>query len=72
VTNLRRVVVEEFGHKLYMDDFFSTPDLFDDMAQKKFFCCGTVRLHREGMFKDRKPKTLRLKLGDIQVGTTVT
>jgi len=34
VTNLRRVV-EGLGHKLYMDNFFSTPDLFDDLAQKK-------------------------------------
>ena len=60
--------VEGFGHKLYMD-FFSSPDLFDDLAQKKISCCGTVRLHRKGMPKDPKPKTLRLKHGDIQVRT---
>ena len=34
VTNLTREV-EGFGHKLYMDNFFSSPDLFDDLAQKK-------------------------------------
>ena len=45
-----------FGHKLYMDNFFSSPDLFDDLAQKKISCCGTVRLHRKGMPKDLKPK----------------
>jgi len=27
--------VEGFGHKLYMDSFFSSPDLFDNLAQKK-------------------------------------
>jgi len=34
VTNLTRGV-EGFGHKLYMDNFFSSLDLFDDLAQKK-------------------------------------
>jgi len=67
VTNLTRGV-EGFGHKLYMD-FFSSPDLFDDLAQKKISCCGIVRLHRKGMPKDLKPKTLRLKRGDIRERT---
>jgi len=68
VANLTRGV-EGFGHKQYMDNFFSSPDLYDNLAQKKIFCCGTVRLHRKGMPKDLKPKTLRLKHGDIQVRT---
>ena len=34
VTNLSRGV-EGCGHKLYMDNFFSSPELFDDLAQKK-------------------------------------
>jgi hypothetical protein len=25
-----------FGHKLYMDNFFSSPDLYDDLAHKNF------------------------------------
>ena len=65
VTNLtRRVGV---GHKLYMDNLFSSRDLFDDLAQKKISCCGTVRLYRKGMPKNLKRKTLRLKRGDIRV-----
>jgi len=40
--------------------------MFDDLAQKNI-SCGTVRLHRKGMPKDLKPKTLRLKHVDIQV-----
>ena len=28
-------IVEGIGHKLYVDNFFSSPDLFDDLAQKK-------------------------------------
>jgi len=68
VANLTRGV-EGFGHKRYMDNFFCSPDLYDDLAQKKIFCCGTVRLHRKGMPKGLKPKTLRMKHGDIRVRT---
>ena len=56
MTNLTRGV-EGFGHKLYMDNYFSSPDLFDALAQKNISCCGTVRPHRKGMPKDHKPKT---------------
>jgi len=52
-----------------MDNFFSSPDLFDDLAQKKISCCGTVRLNRKGTPKDLEPKTLRLKYGDIRART---
>ena len=52
-----------------MDNFFSSPDLYDDLIQKKIYCCGTVRLNRRGMPKDLKHKTLRLKWGDIRVRT---
>ena len=68
VTNLTRGV-EGVGHKLYMDNFFSSPDLFDDLAQKKISCCGTVRLNRKGMPNDLLPKTQKLKRGDIRVRT---
>jgi hypothetical protein len=68
VTNLTRGV-EGFWHKLYMDNFFSSPDLYDDLAQKKVLCCGTVRPHRKNMPKDLRPQTLRLKRGDIRVRT---
>ena len=68
MTNLTRRV-EGVGHKLYMDNFFSSPDLFDDLAQKKIYCCVTVRLNRKGMPKDLKPKTMRLKRGDVRVRT---
>ena len=67
VTNLTRSV-EGFGNKLYMDNFFSSPELFDDLSRKKISCCGTLR-HRKGMPKDLKPKTLRLKRGDIRLRT---
>ena len=52
-----------------MDNFFSSPDLYDNLAQRKIFCCGRVRLHTKGMHKDLKPKTPNLKRGDIHVRT---
>jgi hypothetical protein len=34
--------VEGVGHKLYMDNYFSSPSLFKDLHQRKINCCGTV------------------------------
>ena len=39
VTNLTRRV-EGVGHKLYMDNFFSSPDLYDNLIQKKITAVG--------------------------------
>ena len=41
--------VEGLGHKLYMDSYFSSPALFDDLFGKKLNCCGTVRNDRRAM-----------------------
>jgi hypothetical protein len=37
--------VENVGHMLYMDNFFSSSDLFNDLHSRKINCCGTVRLN---------------------------
>ena len=68
VTELMRKI-EGRGHKLYMDSFFSSPELFDDLANKQIYCCGTVRSNRRGMPQDLVPKTTKLKKGDIRVRT---
>ena len=52
-----------------MDNFFSSPELFDDLARKQIYCCGSVRLNRRGMPQDLAPKTTKLKRGDIRVRT---
>jgi hypothetical protein len=57
--------IENFGHKLYMDYFFSSPDLFDNLHTKAINCCGTVRPNRKGMPRDFGAK-LRLKQGDLK------
>ncbi|PSN35194.1 PiggyBac transposable element-derived protein 4, partial [Blattella germanica] len=40
--------VEGVGHKLFMDNYFSSPDLFNDLHERKINCCGTVRHNRKG------------------------
>jgi len=49
-----------------MDNFFSSPELFDDLVKKQIYCCRTVRPNRKGMSQDLRPKT-KLKRGDIRV-----
>jgi hypothetical protein len=44
--------IENFRHKLYMDNFFSSPDLFDDLHTKVINCCGTIRQNRKEMPRD--------------------
>ena len=68
VTELTRKI-EGHGHKLYMDNFFSSPELFDDLANKQIYCRGTVRQNRRGMPQDLRPNTTKLKRGNIRVRT---
>jgi len=56
------------GHK-YMDNFFSSPLLFDDLAKKQTYYCRTVRPNRRGMPQDLAPKITKLKWGDFRVKT---
>jgi hypothetical protein len=57
------------GHKLYTDNFFSPPQLVQDLAIKNIYCCGTVRPSRTGMPQDLGPKKMTLKRGKIHVRT---
>jgi hypothetical protein len=34
---------ENLGHKLYIDNFFSSPDLYNYLHTKAINCCGVVR-----------------------------
>ena len=53
--------VEGLGHKIFMDNFFSSPRLFDDLDRRKINSCGTVRPNRKDMLRDFGPKQLKLK-----------
>jgi hypothetical protein len=52
-----------------MDNYFSSPGLFDDLATKKMYCCGTVRPYRKGMQQGFRHMRMRLQRGNLQVRT---
>ncbi|XP_014677267.1 PREDICTED: piggyBac transposable element-derived protein 4-like [Priapulus caudatus] len=55
------------GHKVFMDNFFSYPELFHSLKQKNMGACGTVRSNRKGLPKNIGPKDVKLKQGDLPV-----
>ena len=57
--------VEGMGHKIVMDNYFTSPALFGDLFQRKISACGTVRHDKRGMPRDIGPKSLKMKRGDI-------
>ena len=61
--------VEGLGHKIFMDNFFSSPRLFDDLDRRKLNLCGTVRPNRRDIPSDFGSKQLKLKRGDVRVRT---
>ena len=61
--------VEGLGHKLFMDNFFSLPRLFDDLDGHKINSCGIARHNRKDMPRDFGPKKPKLKRGVIRVKT---
>jgi hypothetical protein len=45
-------------HKLYMDNCFSSLDVFNDLHTRHIYCCGTTRQSHEGMIGDFDNKIL--------------
>ena len=41
------------GHHIYMDNYYSSPELFHELYYRETYACGTTRLIRKGM-----PKTI--------------
>ena len=63
---ITKEVLEEFqkkGHVIYMDNFYSIVQLFEDLMQQDTGACGTVRPNRKGLPKDMKQT--KLKKGDL-------
>jgi len=63
--------VQGLGHKIFMDSFFSSLRLLDDLDRRKINSRGTVRPNRRDMPSDFGPKQLKLKRGDVRVRTRV-
>jgi len=62
VTNLTRRV-EGVGHKLYMDNFFSSPDLYDDLIQKKNLLLWDCETKQTGDAKGPKTQDTETQTG---------
>ena len=52
---------ERHGHKLYMDSLFSFLKLVNELTKKKITCFGTVGLNMEGLPKDLRCMTVKLR-----------
>ena len=61
--------VEDVGHTIFIDNFFSFPRLFDNLDRCKINLCGIVQPNRKDMPHDFGPKQQKLKRSDIRVRT---
>ena len=58
VTELAEPLYDK-GHVIYMDNFFSSKDLYQELADNQMGACGTLRINRRGIpdrLKQSKPK----------------
>ena len=58
---------EHKGHIVYMDNFYTSPELFYTLETLSIGACGTARTNRKHMPPDLKPEALKLKRGDDPV-----
>ena len=56
---LRRSNLLNQGYLLYLDNYYSSPQLFDHLAAEDTMCVGTVRLNRKEM-----PQALTMKINN--------
>jgi len=62
--------VEGLGHKIFMDNFFSSPRLFDDLERRNINLYRAVWPNRKSMPCDFGSKQMKLKRGDIKMRTS--
>lgn len=58
------------GHKLYVDNYYTSPILFHDLFHRQTGACGTMRANRKGVPADLK--TVKLKKGESVAMTNGT
>jgi hypothetical protein len=67
VTQRSLIIVEGFGHKLYMVTFISSLNVFENQHTRSFNCYRTVKQNYNKMLVDFDSNTLKLKWSDIRV-----
>ena len=58
--------LEGDNHEVYMDNFFSSVNLFEERLQKSVLCCGTLRTNRKGCPEVLKGKKVVRKQGETK------
>ena len=48
--------LENHGHHLYMDNYYTSPSHFQNLRHLGFGACGTVRINRRGLPDEIKGK----------------
>ena len=59
--------VKGCGHKLCMDSYFSSPDLYSNLTEQKINYCGTIRQNHKGIPDDFGGNIQKLKQDDVRV-----
>ena len=52
------------GYHIYMDNYYTSPELFEELNALDTYACGTLRVNRKGVPEALKAKTLKLKQGN--------
>lgn len=55
------------GYTLYMNNYYTSPQLFQELKRKGIGACGTVKANRKFMPFDLQPAALDLQKGDLPV-----
>jgi hypothetical protein len=60
-----RVIRRDDGlsHEIFMDNYFSSPALLDDLCQRKIYACEMACHDRHGMPQDIGPKSRKMESG---------
>ncbi len=55
------------NHHVYMDNYFTSPKLFEDLLSNNIFACGTVRVNRKGFPPSLKAKNVIKQRGESKI-----